>query len=291
MTDILGIIMITRIFFIITCLALTTNLWANRMPECYPKQKTTTSHISIIPALSDNYIYLIRQNNRAIAIDPGDARPLLKALRKDSLTLTHILNTHHHLDHIGGNKIIKSSTNCTVIGPDDARIPILDTPVHEGENFSIGGLTFQVIFVPGHTRSHLAFFVPEKKWLFSGDTLFAGGCGRIFEGTPQQMLASLRKLMQLPKETLVFCGHEYTLKNLQFAAMIEPQNADIQQRLNEVIALRKQKQATVPTTLEIELKTNPFLRTDQPALKKALNMENDDDVAVFAAIRAMKDQF
>lgn len=254
-------------------------------------QKSIPVSISLIPALSDNYIYLIQEGNQAIVIDPTEAKPLMEVLYKDNLILTHILNTHHHYDHVGGNESIKSATHCCIIGPDDRRIPALDTPAHEGENFSIGTLTFQVISVPGHTTSHIAFFVREKKWLFSGDTLFSGGCGRLFEGTPEQMLTSLRKLMQLPKETLLFCGHEYTLKNLQFAATIEPNNVDIQHRLDRVKAQRQRQEPTVPTTLEIEFKTNPFLRVDQADLKKALNMEKATDVEVFSKIRAMKDRF
>lgn len=275
--------------FTILCFMLMTCLGTDRMSAA--NQKSINAEISLIPALGDNYIYLIQQKNHAIVVDPAEPTSVMKLLQKDNLTLTHILNTHHHHDHVGGNKRLKSATRCHIIGPDDSRIPALDTPVHEGEDFSIESLTFQVISVPGHTTSHIAFFVREKKWLFSGDTLFTGGCGRLFEGTPEQMLSSLRKLMQLPQETLIFCGHEYTLKNLQFAATIEPNNIDIRNRLNEVKAQRQRQEATVPATLEIELKTNPFLRVDQPGLKKALNMENATDVEVFSKIRAMKDRF
>jgi len=260
---------------------LTTTLWATCM----------SNEISLIPALRDNYIYLIQHGTHALVVDPAEAEPLLKILRQKDLTLTYILNTHHHRDHVGGNGKIKTATHCSVIGPDDKRIPSLDLPVHEGEDFTFETLTFQVISVPGHTTTHIAFFVPEKKWLFSGDVLFTGGCGRVFEGTPQQMLDSLGKLAQLPKETLIFCGHEYTLKNMQFAAKIEPDNSEVHQRLSEVKALRQKGKATVGSTLEVELKTNPFLRVGDPVLRKALNMEKATDIEVFTTLRAMKDRF
>ncbi|MFZ0565491.1 MAG: hydroxyacylglutathione hydrolase [Chlamydiales bacterium] len=255
------------------------------------KPTSAAAEISLIPALRDNYIFLIQQGNEAIAIDPAEASPLLEGLYSQNLTLTHILNTHHHFDHVGGNKKVKSATHCTVIGPDDPRIPALDTPVHEGERFTIGSLSFQVLFIPGHTSSHIAYFVPEKNWLFSGDTLFLGGCGRIFEGTAEQMLASLQKLAELPKETQVFCGHEYTLKNLQFAAMVEPNNMEVLIRLKKVSALCQQGEATLPATLQEELKTNPFLRVTKPELRKALDMEKASDLEVFIQLRKMKDRF
>ncbi|MGA8165302.1 MAG: hydroxyacylglutathione hydrolase [Waddliaceae bacterium] len=278
--------MLLRIMILILiCLLITVGQWAG------PFEKAAAAEMMIIPALGDNYIYVIQQDNHAIVIDPGDAQPVLKALDKANLVATHILNTHHHLDHVGGNQRIKSLTGCAVIGPDDPRIPALDTPVREGEEFTIGQLTFQVIGVPGHTTTHLAFYVPEKQWVFSGDSLFTGGCGRIFEGTPAQMLSSLRKLMQLPGNTLIFCGHEYTLKNLQFAASLEPDNSDIRSRLERVSMLRQKGEITVPEILATELKTNPFLRVDQPELKKALKMENTTDIEVFTAIRSMKDRF
>lgn len=242
--------------------------------------------ITTIPALSDNYIYLISWGRNAIVIDPSEAQPVLDELQKSGLNLLHILNTHHHSDHIGGNELIKKQTGCTIIAPDDKRIK-KDEIAKEGKDLHIDHVTIQVISVPGHTTSHIAYYLPEEKWLFSGDSLFLGGCGRIFEGTPEQMHRSLTKLTKLPLETQIYCGHEYTKKNLEFAQSIEPDNQDVKKRLAAV----KSMSQTIPGRLEEELLTNPFLRVNAPSLKKVLHMENATDVEVFATIRKMKDDY
>ncbi len=248
-------------------------------------------NITLIPALGDNYIYLISWENKGIVIDPAEASPVLTEIQNKQITLRAILNTHHHSDHVGGNEQIKEQTNSPIIGPDDRRIPGLDQVAKEGEAVSIDGITFQVLSVPGHTTSHIAFYLPEMKWLFSGDSLFAGGCGRIFEGTYEQMLTSLKKIATLPEDTQVFCGHEYTQNNLEFALSIEPNNPAIQQRLANVKQKRSQHQPTIPSTLAEELLTNPFLRSNDPALKQALGMENATELEVFTKVRQLKDSY
>lgn len=245
--------------------------------------------IAILPALNTNYIYLISWNFHALAIDPGEAAPVLEALGKQKLTFRAILNTHHHSDHIDGNLAIKEQTGCSLIAPENQRIAGVDEIAHEGKDLTIDGLDIQVISVPGHTLTHVAYYIPETRWLFSGDTLFTGGCGRLFEGTAEQMLHSLHKLAMLPDQTKIFSGHEYTVNNLQFALSVEPDNENVRKRLESAIMLRSRKLPTQPSTLEEEKLTNPFLRAHN--LKKALQMEQASDLEVFTRLRAMKDVF
>ena len=248
-----------------------------------------------VPALADNYVYLLREPESGLvaAVDPSQAKPVFDALAARNWRLTHILNSHHHWDHTDGNLELKEKTGATVVGPkaDEARIPGIDVALKEGETFTFGNETAQIFDIPGHTRGHIAFYFPESKALFSGDTLFSLGCGRLFEGTPGQMWASLSKLKRLPPDTRVYCGHEYTAKNARFALTLEPDNAALNERWKEVHVLRGEGRPTVPALLGQEVAANPFLRADAPELKRALNMETADPVEVFAEVRRRKDAF
>lgn len=248
-----------------------------------------------IPALADNYVYLLREPESGAvgAVDPSEARPVFDALARLGWRLTHVLNTHHHWDHTGGNLELKERTGATIVGPkaDEARIPGIDDTVGEGDGFQFGAETAQVFDIPGHTRGHIAFYFPSSRALFSGDTLFSLGCGRLFEGTPDQMWRSLSKLKQLPGDTRVYCGHEYTAKNARFALTLEPDNPALNERAAEVRALRGKGLPTVPALMENELRANPFLRADAPELRRALDMETADPVEVFAEVRRRRDVF
>jgi hydroxyacylglutathione hydrolase len=255
--------------------------------------------IERIPALSDNYIFLLYSLERKIAavVDPAEAEPVLKFLRQIDVELVAIFNTHHHFDHVGGNqKLISSFPNLCVYGgaEDRGRIPGQQVFLKEADTVEFASRSGQVFFVPGHTRAHIAYYFPplnqeETGELFCGDTLFAGGCGRLFEGTPKQMVNSLDKLKQLPDNTRIWCAHEYTLKNLQFALTVDGNNFDLQNRFVEVKEARSQAKATVPSLLGIEKLTNPFLRWDSPALQAATGTE--EAARVFGRLRGMKDQF
>jgi hydroxyacylglutathione hydrolase len=247
-----------------------------------------------IPVLRDNYVYLLRDEASGATgvVDPSVAEPVLAVLAETGWRLTHILNTHHHPDHTGGNLEIKRATGAIVVGPraDRDRIPGIDVAVADGERYALGTEAAEVFDVPGHTRGHIAYWFKDSRALFCGDTLFLMGCGRLFEGTPEQMWRSLSKLRRLPGETRVYCGHEYTQANARFALTVEPQNAALVARARRVDALRAEGQSTVPGTMADELATNPFLRADQPALQEAAGAPGDP-VATFAAIRRRKDVF
>lgn len=252
-----------------------------------------------LPVLSDNYVFVLvdEGSQTAAVVDPAEAAPVLTCLKMLNATLVAILNTHHHWDHVGGNSaLIQQFSEVVVYGgaEDRDRIPGQQVFLQEGDRVTVGDRTAEVLFVPGHTRAHIAYyFAPnqpdEPGDLFCGDTLFAGGCGRLFEGTPTQMVASLSKLRQLPDATRVWCAHEYTLKNLQFALTVEPQNSALQERFQQVQQLRQEQQATVPSQLGIEKQTNPFLRWDQEVLQTAT--KSRDPIQTFARLRGMKDQF
>ena len=253
-----------------------------------------------LPALSDNYIFLLYDSTRNIAavVDPAVAAPVLAKLHELNAELVAILNTHHHHDHVGGNRdLMREYPNLIVYGgaEDEGRIPGQTVFLHEGEHrVEFGSSIAEVFFVPGHTRGHIAYYFPpaspnEPGELFCGDTLFAGGCGRLFEGTPAQMVNSLGKLRALPDNTRVWCAHEYTLKNLQFALSVDVENQDLQHRYIEVQDKRSQNEATVPSLLGTEKRTNPFLRWDLPALQFAT--KSREPVQTFARLRGMKDQF
>ena len=228
-----------------------------------------------LPAFNDNYIWLIQDTQRQLcaAVDPGDAQPVLNWLADHpQWQLTDILITHHHHDHVGGVSALKEATQAKVTGPARETIPSLDIAVDEGTRIELLGYTVQVFAVPGHTLGHVAYFCNNsvnQPWLLSGDTLFAGGCGRMFEGHPEQMYASLSRLAALPDNTLVYCTHEYTLSNLLFAQAVEPSNQDIQQRIDTVRQLRAEQQITLPSHIALEKRTNPFLRCAEPSVIQA----------------------
>ena len=250
-----------------------------------------TYTVDLIPALSDNYVYLIHDGNHAMVVDPGEAEPVEEYLQAQGLKLTHIINTHHHFDHIAGNEFLMKAHGAQLAAPEDPRIPMVHQVLRPGEVAIVGPLVFQVIAVPGHTSTHIALYNEENAWLFSGDSLFAGGCGRLFEGSPEQMWESLQRLAVLPDDTLVFCGHEYTLSNLRFAVTVDPDNVALQERLASVEALRKEGEPSIPSTIAEEKATNPFLRPDTPGIRKTIGMTEASDEEVFAKVRAMKDSF
>jgi hydroxyacylglutathione hydrolase len=245
--------------------------------------------------LKDNYVWLLREpRSRAVAaVDPSEAAPVKAKLDALGWTLTHILNTHHHFDHTGGNLALKEMTGCTIVGPkaDRERIPGIDVALGEGESYAFGQEMAQVFDIPGHTRGHIAFWFADSDALFCGDTLFTLGCGRMFEGTPPQMWHSLSKLAGLPGETRVYCGHEYTQSNARFALSVEPGNSALKVRAAKVDKLRALGQPTVPATLAEERATNPFLRAREKTLAQAVGLTSGDPVAVFAELRARKDRF
>ena len=251
--------------------------------------------IALIPALSDNYVYLAhdRDSGATAVVDPAEAAPVLAALEQRGWTLTHILNTHHHADHIGGNEELKARFGVPIVGPraDAERIPGIDVEVGDGDTYDFAGHQARVFDTPGHTRGHIAFWFPDSEALFCGDTLFALGCGRLFEGTPAQMWDSLGKLRALPDATRVYCGHEYTQSNARFALTIEPDNEELRARAAAVDALRAKGEPTIPSTLGEEKRTNPFLRADVPEVQEAVGMAGADPAAVFGEIRRRKDNF
>lgn len=250
-----------------------------------------------IPAFADNYLWLLHDGKRALVVDPGDAEPILRALEQSALQLESILVTHHHADHTGGVDVLREATGATVHGPATERIPVPFKPLREGDTVQALGLDFQVLDVPGHTAGHIAFYTPDmdgKPLLFCGDTLFSGGCGRLFEGTPAQMLASLDKLAALPGATRVCCTHEYTLANLRFALAVEPDNAELAAYQQHCLRLREQGQPTLPSSIGQEMLINPFLRTRHPPIMAAahhFDPSSHDDTTVFAALRQWKNQF
>jgi hydroxyacylglutathione hydrolase len=249
-----------------------------------------------IPAFADNYVWLLREGRAAVVVDPGDAAPVQAYLDREGLDLAAIVATHHHGDHVGGIEALVARRQVPVYGPARETIPARTRALREGDGIVLDelGVELLVLDVPGHTAGHIAYTgrVADAPVLFCGDTLFAAGCGRIFEGTPATMWTSLSKLAALDPATRVFCAHEYTLANLRFAAAVEPANAALVQRRARDAALRDRGQPTVPSTIADELATNPFLRAGEPAVRAAAEAHAghlpDGDVAVFAALRAWK---
>jgi hydroxyacylglutathione hydrolase len=245
-----------------------------------------------IPFLPDNYAWAVHDGKHAAIIDPGEARPIERFLESNNLVLSHVLITHHHADHCGGAAAIKREFgDCIIIGPDDARLKSCDDPVRGGEERDVLGLPMKAVAAPGHTKTHVLFYFPTLKALFTGDTLFSGGCGRLFECSAIDMFQSLTICATLSDDTLMYCGHEYTEENLTFAMTVDPGNAAVAARLLEVKELRRRGLASVSSTLLMEKAFNPFLRVKDPAVRNKLGMESAEDVEVFARLREMKDRF
>ena len=254
-----------------------------------------TIEVHQFPCLNDNYGFLVHdvETGNTATVDTPEVGPINAALEEKGWQLTHILNTHHHFDHAGGNEELKERWGCTVVGAanDAHRIPGIDVTVSDGDSFALGGSNAHVFETPGHTTGHIAFYFAEDGVAFVGDTIFALGCGRLFEGTPDQMWTSLSKLMALPDETVVYCAHEYTQANAAFALSVEPDNSALQSRAEEIADLRAKGIPTVPTTIGLERATNPFVRPDSVDLQSTIGMSGDDVVAVFAETRKRKDNF
>lgn len=247
--------------------------------------------ITTLAALGDNYVYLIRAGDEAAIVDPGDARPVMKHVRALRIRPATILVTHHHFDHTGGNQELKEEFGCAVVGPRDRRVPALDKGVGEGESVAIGATEWRVMLVPGHTRTHIAFHCQAIGVLLTGDFLFTGGCGRLFEGTAEDMWKSLQRIMELPDDTVIYCGHDYAQENLEFARTIEPENQNIPARLAEISRRRAAGEPSVPSSLLLEKQTNPFLRAGEPSVKRILGMPDASDARAFAELRARKNRF
>ena len=260
--------------------------------------------IDRIPCLQDNYVWLLRTGSAetgsadtggpaTAVVDPAEAAPVEAALQRHGLRLTHILNTHHHGDHVGANLALKARFGATIVGPraDAARIPGIDIALGQGERYALGPDEAQIFDVPGHTRGHIAFWFADSRALFCGDTLFALGCGRMFEGTAPQFWGSLEKLRALPDDTDVYCAHEYTQSNARFARFADPDNPDLAARAADIDRLRADGQATVPSKLGLEKRTNPFLRADDGALAARMGLASAPAFEVFGALRAAKDNF
>ena len=251
--------------------------------------------IEIIPCLNDNYSYLIHDeiSNTVAMVDPSEFIPCDSIISKNYKKLDFILNTHHHYDHVGGNEELKKKYNSKVLGfeNDKNRIPQIDTVLKDNQEFKIGTLNFTTIFIPGHTRGHVAFYFKKERVVFSGDTLFSLGCGRVFEGTYKQMFQSLNKLKNLPGETKVYCGHEYTFKNLEFCLKFNPNNDFLKKKKDDIKLSLKNKKPTIPSTIADEIKANIFFRVNDPDVKKAINLENSPDIEIFTKLRDLKDNF
>lgn len=253
--------------------------------------------ILTIPALNDNYIWAIvhLKKQTAVVIDPGETKPILQVLEQRNLRLTAILLTHHHWDHTNGISGLLKKQPVPVYGPVEDSIPLCDHPIKGDDRLTLSSvdLTFTILAIPGHTLGHIAYY--GHQWAFTGDTLFSGGCGRIFEGSPDQLYHSLLKLAALPADTQVYCGHEYTKKNLKFAKMVDPENYKLKKRIAETEQKLNQNLPTLPSTLQLELDTNPFLRCHKKSIQQSLREYYGyplaDTVAVFTALRRWKDEF
>src|SRR5262245_3949859 len=251
--------------------------------------------IELVPCLKDNYAYLVFDRAEGVCgvVDASEAEPVKRALEARGLKLTHILSTHHHMDHVGGNLALKQAYGVQVVGAakDAARIPGIDVGLQEGDTFSLGSHVARVLEIPAHTSQHIAFWFEADRAVFTGDTLFAMGCGRLFEGTPEMMWSSLSKLMRLPDDARIYCGHEYTEANGRFALTVEPDNADLKRRMDEVKRTRAEGLPTIPSTMGLEKKTNPFLRAQSPEIRRVLELNDASNVDVFAETRRRKDKF
>ncbi|KAA0044517.1 putative hydroxyacylglutathione hydrolase 2 [Cucumis melo var. makuwa] len=250
---------------------------------CSVVNMSSTLQIELVPCLRDNYAYLLHDVDTGTVgvVDPSEALPVIDALSKKNRNLTYILNTHHHHDHTGGNEELKARYGAKVIGSgiDSDRIPGIDISLKDGDKWMFAGHEVHVMETPGHTRGHISFYFPGSAAIFTGDTLFSLSCGKLFEGTPEQMLSSLKKITSLPDDTNIFCGHEYTLSNSKFALSIEPKNEALKSYATQVANLRSKGLPTIPTTLKMEKLCNPFLRTSSSEIRQSLKVENTADDA------------
>ena len=248
-----------------------------------------------IPCLTDNYAYIIKNNTskKVGVVDPSETPPIINFLKREKLKLDYILNTHHHFDHIGGNIELKKIYNAKIVGfkNDEHRIPGIDITLNDNDEWNFGDSKVKILHIPGHTSGHICFFFEKEKIAFTGDTLFSLGCGRIFEGNHKQMLESLNKIKKLPKNTKIYCGHEYTYKNAEFCMKYDSNNTDLKKKFEIIKKLRSKNLPTIPTSLKDELNSNIFLRCDQNDLKIKLNMKNQEDFKVFKKVRDLKDSY
>ena len=249
--------------------------------------------IKIIPCRTDNYSYVCIDNkNDAIVVDPSEFEPVDECIKNNNINLKYILNTHHHFDHVGGNIELKEKYGAKIVGSrnDEDRIPGIDIKLSEGESFNFNGFKSEILEIPGHTLGHIAFYFESESIVFTGDTLFSLGCGRIFEGTPEMMFDSLNKLKSLPEKTKVFCGHEYTLNNALFLETII-KNDSLSKKIEDLKKMRERQEPSIPTTIGEEKELNFFLRSDEEDFKNQLKMTNEKDVDVFTYLRELKDSF
>lgn len=264
------------------------------MPDS-PATATPQLEVHMFPCLEDNYGFLVHDpaSGFTACVDTPEVEPIMRALQETNWQLTHILNTHHHFDHAGGNLEIKEKTDCVIVGPrkEAPRIPGIDIQLGHGDMYLFGNHEMTILETPGHTSGHVIYYFAGSNLAFVGDTLFALGCGRLFEGTAAQMWTSLQLLLELPDETTVYCAHEYTAANARFALTIEAENPQLVQRAAEIKSLRDAGTPTIPTTIGLERQTNPFLRPDSPAIRATVGLPDSSDTEVFAEVRSRKDRF
>lgn len=244
-----------------------------------------------VPAFADNYIWMIVDKEAGVfdCVDPGEAKPVVDFMQKNSLGLRSILLTHHHNDHVGGvAELVQSNPNCQVYGPDDPRIGTVTHAVRKDDAIQLGHYCFKILSNPGHTSSHISYYEPHEGWLFCGDTLFSAGCGRVFDGTMEQLHQAMLLFKQLPPKTKVFCAHEYTLQNLKFAAYVEPQNSSIQKYIEQLE--QNQPDCTLPSSIEAELKINPFLRTHESLVMDFATAHGARDISSLEVFRTLREQ-
>ncbi|GMI71872.1 glyoxalase 2-4 [Hibiscus trionum] len=263
---------------------------------CSVTNMSSSLQIELVPCLKDNYAYLLHDTDTGTVgvVDPSESVPIIDVLSRKNRNLTYILNTHHHYDHTGGNTELKARYGAKVIGSeiDKDRIPGIDIVLKDGDKWMFAGHEVQVIETPGHTRGHISFYFPGYGAIFTGDTLFSLSCGKLFEGTPEQMFSSLQRIMSLPDDTNIYCGHEYTLSNSKFALSIEPKNEALRSYAAHVAQLRNKGLPTIPTTLKMEKACNPFLRTSSPEIRQALDVPvTMNEAEVLGVIRRAKDNF
>ncbi|MGY0219574.1 hydroxyacylglutathione hydrolase [Endozoicomonadaceae bacterium StTr2] len=267
------------------------------MPSVNPENSGTESGIEIVqlPCLSDNYCSLVHHHgsDTTLVVDTPDAEAITRQLEQKGWSLDYILTTHHHWDHIDGHELLKEKFGCKIIGSlvDQKKIPGIDLTVSDDQQLQLGGINIQVLATPGHTLGHVCYWLPEAEAVFTGDTLFSLGCGRLFEGTAEQMWHSIQKIRSLPQKTMIYCGHEYTASNAKFAAHIDPENTRLLQRYREITELRETGLPTIPVSLKLEQETNPFMRADLQSLQQSLFLSDYSAGQVFAHIRKLKDQF